>query len=301
MMTSGLLYVDKPAGMTSHDVVSVVRRAVRSKRVGHAGTLDPFATGLLVLAVNSATRLLPYVVGEPKVYEAVIRFGCETNTDDRTGEATREANTPAADLLANPDASPLREAIATLTGQLAQVPPAFSAKHVNGERAYAMARRGEVVDLPPVAVHVMQWEWLASSTQSLTVRITCGGGTYVRALARDLGRALGSAAHCESLRRIASGAAHVANAEPLERLEPGSIVDGRVLLRSPLSALGDIAHEPLDDVGIAALGFGRRVAATTAGLRGALLWNDMVVAIAERTAGDWWQPRVVMLGEDAAV
>ena len=89
MITSGLLYVDKPAGMTSHDVVSVVRRAARSKRVGHAGTLDPFATGLLVLAVNSATRLLPYVIGEPKVYEAVFRFGYETNTDDRTGQITR--------------------------------------------------------------------------------------------------------------------------------------------------------------------------------------------------------------------
>ena len=102
MITSGLLYVDKPAGMTSHDVVSVVRRAARSKRVGHAGTLDPFATGLLVLAVNAATRLLPYVVGEPKVYDAVIRFGHETDTDDRTGEVTREATPPADGLLAHP-------------------------------------------------------------------------------------------------------------------------------------------------------------------------------------------------------
>ncbi len=301
MMTSGLLYVDKPAGMTSHDVVSVVRRAARSKRVGHAGTLDPFATGLLVLAVNSATRLLPYVVGEPKVYDAVIRFGSETDTDDRTGAVTREASPPAAELLASPEAPPLRDAIATLTGHLAQIPPAFSAKHVNGERAYAIARRGEVVDLPPVDVHVMQWEWLASSAESLTVRITCGGGTYIRALARDLGRVLGSAAHCESLRRVASGEAYVTEAESLDRLEPGSIVDGRVLLRSPLSALGAIAHEPLDDAGIAALRFGRRVPATTAGPRGALLWNDTVVAMAERTADDWWQPRVVMLGEDAAI
>jgi len=300
MITSGLLYVDKPARMTSHDVVSVVRRAARSKRVGHAGTLDPFATGLLVLAVNAATRLLPYVVGEPKVYDAVIRFGYETDTDDRTGEVTREAKPPDAELLAHPDATPLRDAIAALTGQLAQVPPAFSAKHVNGERAYALARRGEVVDLPPVAVNVMRWEWLASSSDSLSVRITCGGGTYIRALARDLGRALGSAAHCDSLRRMASGAACVADAESLERLDPGSIVDGRVLLRPPLSALGAIAHEPLDDAGISALRVGRRVAATTAGNRGALLWNDTVVAIAERTVGDWWQPRVVMLSQETA-
>ena len=300
MITSGLLYVDKPAGMTSHDVVSVVRRAARSKRVGHAGTLDPFATGLLVLAVNAATRLLPYVVGEPKVYDAVIRFGHETDTDDRTGEVTREAPPPAAELLAHPDASPLRDAITSLTGQLAQVPPAFSAKHVNGERAYAIARRGEVVELPPVEVNVMRWEWLASTPDSLTVRITCGGGTYIRALARDLGRALGSAAHCESLRRVASGAAHVDHAEPLERLERGSILEGRILLRSPLSALGAIAHEPLDEAGLAALRVGRRIPASAPGARGALLWRDTVVAIAERVAEDWWQPRVVMLGDEAA-
>ncbi len=300
MITSGLLYVDKPAGMTSHDVVSVVRRAARSKRVGHAGTLDPFATGLLVLAVNSATRLLPYVVGEPKVYDAVIRFGQETDTDDRTGEVTREASAPSAEVLADFAAAPLCEAIAALTGHLAQVPPAFSAKHVNGERAYAIARRGDVVDLPPVDVHVWGWGWLASTTDSLTVRITCGGGTYIRALARDLGRALGSAAHCEVLRRVASGAAHVSDATTLEQLEPGSILDGRVLLRSPLSTLGAIAHEPLDEAGVAALRVGRRIPATLPGDRGALLWNDAVVAMAERVSGDWWQPRVVMLADEAS-
>jgi tRNA pseudouridine55 synthase len=299
MISSGLLYVDKPAGITSHDVVSVVRRAARSKRVGHAGTLDPFATGLLVLAVNSATRLLPYVMGEPKVYDAVIRFGHETDTDDATGEVTRKAISPDAELLANPGDAPLREAITALTGRLAQVPPAFSAKHINGERAYALARRGDRVELAPVDVHVTSWEWLASTAGSLTVRVTCGGGTYIRALARDLGRALGSAAHCESLRRVASGAARVDDAEPLDRLEPGSIVDGRVLLRSPLSALGAVAHEPLDEAGLAALRVGRRMAATVPGARGALLWQETVVAIAERVAGDWWQPRVVMLGDEA--
>lgn len=300
MITSGLLYVDKPAGITSHDVVSVVRRAARTKRVGHAGTLDPFATGLLVLAVNAATRLLPYVVGEPKVYEAVIRFGWETDTDDRTGQPARTAPLPTAPILAEPAAPPLRDAIAALTGTLAQRPPAFSAKHVNGQRAYALARRGEAVDLPPVTVHVFGWEWLASTTDTLTVRIHCGGGTYIRALARDLGQALGSAAHCEQLRRVASGPAHVIDAEPLEKIEPGSIAEGRVLLRSPLPALGDIAHEPLDEAGLAALRFGRRVPATVPGARGALLRHDEIVAIAERTAGDWWQPRVVMLGDEAA-
>ena len=161
MMTSGLLYVDKPAGLTSHDVVGVVRRAARTRRVGHAGTLDPFATGLLVLAINSATRLLPYVVGEPKVYEAVIRFGFETNTDDSAGVPVRDAPPPDASVLAHPNLAPLRLAMETLTGSLAQIPPAFSAKHVNGERAYKMARRGEAVELPPVNITVFSWEWIA--------------------------------------------------------------------------------------------------------------------------------------------
>ncbi|MDQ8160845.1 MAG: tRNA pseudouridine(55) synthase TruB [Gemmatimonadota bacterium] len=301
MITSGLLYVDKPVGITSHDVVSIVRRAARTKRVGHAGTLDPFATGLLVLAVNAATRLLPYVVGEPKVYEAVIRFGWETDTDDSTGQPGRTAPSPTAAVLADAAAPPLRDAIAALTGTLAQQPPAFSAKHVNGERAYALARRGETVDLPPVTVHVFGWEWLSSTADTLVVRIQCGGGTYIRALARDLGRALGSAAHCDSLRRVASGPATVIHAESLEKLEPGSIADGRVLLRSPLPALGDIAHEPLDEAGLAALRFGRRVPATVPGVRGALLRHEHIVAMAERTEGDWWQPRVVMLNDEGTL
>jgi tRNA pseudouridine55 synthase len=294
MITSGLLYVDKPAGMTSHDVVGVVRRAARTRRVGHAGTLDPFATGLLVIAVNAATRLLPYVTGEPKVYDAVIRFGFETNTDDSAGERGREADAPAAHVLADAAQSPLREAFAAFTGQLAQIPPAFSAKHVNGERAYKMARRGETVDLPPVNIHVTSWQWLASTHDTISVRIVCGGGTYIRALARDLGRAMGSAAHCESLRRVASGPANVADAEPLDRLTPDSIKQGRVLLRSALPALGAITHEPLTVAGFTALRFGRRVPASAPGHRAALLWEDQIVAIAERTDGDLWQPRVVM-------
>lgn len=287
----GLLYVDKPAGMTSHDVVAIVRRAARSKRVGHAGTLDPFATGLLVLAVGSCTRLLPYVVGEPKVYEAVIRFGYETSTDDSTGAPTTEAPVP--DL---GDASALAAAIGVLTGAIAQQPPAFSAKHVNGQRAYALARRGVDVVLAPVTVVVHDWTVLAASGDRLSVRISCGGGTYVRALARDLGRALGSAAHCDALRRVASGGACVTDAVALSALGPGAIVDGLVRVQSPLAALGDVAHESLDDSGLAELSFGRAVRATQSGAVAALLHGDQVVAIARRTPDDRWQPKVVLLG-----
>ncbi len=297
--SSGLLYVDKPAGISSHDIVAVVRRAARTRRVGHAGTLDPFATGLLVLAVGSCTRLLPYIVGEPKVYEARIRFGAETDTDDATGTPTRTAPPPAAEVLADAMHPVRLAAESQLTGLLQQVPPAYSAKHVDGQRAYDLARRGERVMLPPVPVHVHRWEWLGAGDGDLVTRISCGGGTYIRALARDLGRALGSAAHCATLRRLASGPAQVDRAVPVPALEPGSIADGRVPLLSPLAALGDLAHQPLDHAQCADLRHGRRVRATIAGERAALLLDGHVVSIADRVDGDRWQPRLVLLGASA--
>src|SRR5581483_840401 len=131
----GLLLVDKPAGLTSHDVIAVARRALGVRRVGHTGTLDPFATGLLVLLVGRATRLLPYLAGEPKGYDALVQFGAETDTDDPTGEVTRRAVLPSS--------TAVDRAMAQLTGALAQTPPAYSAKKVGGKRAYAAARRGE--------------------------------------------------------------------------------------------------------------------------------------------------------------
>ncbi len=290
---SGLLFVDKPAGVTSHDVVGVVRRAARTRRVGHAGTLDPFATGLLVVAVGACTRLLPYLAAEPKVYEAEVQFGTETDTDDVTGAVVREA--------ALPDFTALPAAFAAQTGPFPQVPPAFSAKHVNGQRAYDLARRGADVVLAPVRVTVHRWELLNQQPDRLRVRITCAGGTYVRALARDLGRALHSAAHCASLRRVASGAAHVTDAVPYTALVPGAIGDGHLSLRSPLALLETMAHEPLDAPALTALSHGRAVPATQVGPRAALLRDGDVVGIGDRVvdreSGDRWQPRVVLLGD----
>lgn len=297
----GLLYVDKPAGITSHDVVGVVRRAARSRRVGHAGTLDPFATGLLVLGIGNCTRLLPYIVGEPKVYDAVIRLGAETDTDDATGRITVERAVPT--LAGDLGRTLLDVAIASLTGLIAQTPPAYSAKHVDGERAYALARRGEKVSLPPVDILVHGWEIVECHGERLRVRVTCGGGTYLRALARDLGRALGTAAHCEELRRIASGPAHVDVATPFAALTPGAIADRTVRLHSPLEALGDIATELLDDVGVRALSQGRAIAATRPGelvafLRAPIDASAHVIGIGVRTTGERWQPRVVLLGTE---
>lgn len=294
--TSGLLYVDKPAGMSSHDVVAVVRRAARTKRVGHAGTLDPFATGLLVLAVGPCTRLLPYIVGEPKVYNAGITFGAETETDDATGTTTNLAAPPPLGVLTDRLHPQRLLAERGLTGLLQQIPPAYSAKHVDGQRAYERARRGLDVSLPPVPVTVHGWEWLGGTGHELQTRITCGGGTYVRALARDLGRALNSAAHCATLRRLASGPARVDMAVPLNALEPGAIANGSIPLRSPLETLGGLATESLDDAQLLNLKHGRRVLATVSGSRAALLLKGEVVAIADRAEDGRWQPRVVLLG-----
>jgi len=210
---TGLLLVDKPPGVTSHDVVAIVRRVLGSRRIGHTGTLDPFATGLLVILAGRGTRLIPYIDGEPKVYEATIRFGAETDTDDVTGSIAREA--------APPSESALADAVAQLTGVIEQMPPAYSAKKVAGTRAYSAARRGVALELRSSRVTIHRWELGRLTNDELTARITCSGGTYIRALARDLGRLTNSAAHLSALRRVASGAFAVDDAATLDQLRTG--------------------------------------------------------------------------------
>lgn len=219
----GLLLVDKPAGMTSHDVVQRVRRIYGERSIGHLGTLDPFATGLLVLLIGRSTRLATFIPTEPKVYEATIRFGTETDTDDETGAVIRTG--------AAPSERAVRSAVGELTGEISQVPPAYSAKSVDGTRAYDAARRGEPLELPAVTVVVHSWEVHNYRDGVLTATVTCSGGTYIRALARDLGRLTNSAAHLSSLRRTRVGEFNVASAPTLERLEanPASIKALRVV------------------------------------------------------------------------
>lgn len=277
----GLLLLDKPAGMTSHDVVDAARRSLRERRIGHAGTLDPFATGLLVLLVGRATRLLPYVDGEPKVYEATIRFGAETDTDDLTGSVIRTAPPPDGDTIA--------AEVARLTGELDQLPPAYSAKQVGGRRAHEAARQGEPLALRPARVTVHEWRLGPRSGNDLRARITCSGGTYIRALARDLGRAAGSAAHLAALRRTRSGSFDVADALPLTELAAGSPA-----LRPALEALTSLAVDELDELAVTRVSRGQSVAARVAGDRAALVDHARrLVAVAERTDGEW-HPRVVL-------
>jgi tRNA pseudouridine55 synthase len=195
----GVLVVDKPGGPTSHDVVDRVRRALRTRRVGHTGTLDPFATGVLPVCVGRATRLARFLSGGEKEYVATVRLGFATTTDDRTGEPLG-APVP---VDTTPEA--LAAALDGLMGSFDQVPPAFSAKHVGGRRLYELARRGVAVPraATPVTVHAIRL--LGREADTVEIAVRCSAGTYVRALARDLGERLGTGAHLTALRRTRSG------------------------------------------------------------------------------------------------
>jgi len=286
---TGLVLVDKPAGITSHDVVARVRRAARTKKVGHAGTLDPFATGLLVCAVGSATRLLNYILGEPKVYSARIAFGTATDTDDATGAVIASGGAP--------NWSHLETAIESLTGTLSQRPPAYSAKHVDGERAYALARRGIAPALTPVTITVHQWTISSRDDHSVTVVIRCTGGTYIRALARDLGIALGTVAHCATLRRERSGPLYVSQAVPFDHVGP----ELPLLITSPLVAIPHLPQERVTEEQVRRLRQGQRIEANQEGARAVLVdASDHIVAIADRHAAlgrAEWQPCVVLPGD----
>jgi tRNA pseudouridine55 synthase len=219
---SGLVILDKPAGLTSHQVVGRVRRLLSTRKVGHAGTLDPMATGVLVLGVNRATRLLGLLALDDKAYAATIRLGVTTRTDDAEGEVL--AAVGAADL----DQDRVNAAVAALTGELTQVPSAVSAIKVDGVRAYARVRAGHEVTLSPRAVRVNRFE-IGERREAkvddvevvdLDVVVECSTGTYIRALARDLGAALGTGGHLAALRRLRAGPFTVAEAQTLTEDPP---------------------------------------------------------------------------------
>jgi tRNA pseudouridine55 synthase len=212
---SGLLLIDKPAGVTSHDVVARVRRVLGMKKVGHAGTLDPMATGLLILGVGRATRLLRFLADMPKVYEGSGRLGVETNTLDAEGEITREAPVAVTE-------EELKAAMSALTGEIEQGPPAFSAVKVGGERLYVSARRGETVEAPPRKVRVDRFDLIRFEPPRFDFHVQCSGGTYVRSLAADVGHQLGCGAHLAALRRSVIGPFRVEDATSAE--DPGELL-----------------------------------------------------------------------------
>ncbi|WP_439565693.1 tRNA pseudouridine(55) synthase TruB [Microcella sp.] len=229
-MPTGLLLVDKPQGLTSHDVVARARRALGTRKVGHAGTLDPMATGLLTLGAGPATRLLTYLVGLDKTYETTMRLGAATTTDDAEGETVSTAD-PAAVAAVTDEA--LAAGIRALTGEIDQRPSSVSAIKVDGKRAYDRVRAGEEVELASRRVTISGFAVLAvrrtESAIEVDARIDCSSGTYIRALARDLGAALGVGGHLTALRRTRVGPFDVADAVSLEELAEG----GASLLASP--------------------------------------------------------------------
>lgn len=256
---SGLVIVDKPQGWTSHDVVGRMRRLAGTRKVGHAGTLDPMATGVLVLGINKATRLLQYIVGSSKTYSATIRLGQSTITDDAEGELTEVSST------AGIDDDVVAAAVGQLTGELAQVPSSVSAIKVNGQRAYAKVRAGEEVKLAARSVTVSRFEISeirhpmmpdGSEVIAIDATIDCSSGTYVRALARDLGAALDVGGHLTALRRTRVGPYELAEAATLEQLaENFQLLDineaARMLLPARTLSVDEAAE----------LSFGRRIAA----------------------------------------
>lgn len=209
---NGVLPIDKPLGWTSFDVVAVARRALGAKRVGHGGTLDPLATGVLPLLVGSATKFADRLHTASKVYAALVTFGTETTTDDREGTATRGATAPAL------SEAELDTALAAFRGAIAQVPPAFAAVKVGGRRAYSRARGGETMALSARTVTIERLAIASWESPSLRLLVVCSTGTYIRSLARDLGRSTGSAAHLGGLRRLAVGALTVDDSMTVEAL-----------------------------------------------------------------------------------
>ncbi|HTL05787.1 MAG TPA: tRNA pseudouridine(55) synthase TruB, partial [Gemmatimonadales bacterium] len=243
--------MDKPEGPTSHDVVARARRLFGTRAIGHTGTLDPFATGLLVLVLGGATRLARWAERHPKGYHALIRLGITTSTDDRTGAVLADRGA-----LEWPSRGAVEQALAGFVGPQLQRPPAYSAKRVQGERSHRLARRGAAPQPAPAAVEVHRLELVAYEPPLLRVAALVGPGTYLRALARDLGERLGTGAHLVALRRIRSGAFGEESAVSWEDVP----VRGRDALVPMASLLPDLPAVTVTDEGQSALRFGRGLA-----------------------------------------
>ncbi len=283
MARAGILLVDKPGGVTSHDVVSRARRALGTRKIGHAGTLDPMATGLLVLGVEGATRLLTFIVGADKTYEATIVLGVRTDSDDADGTETGRADATA---IAAVSDDAITAGVAALTGEIDQVPSRVSAIKVQGRRAYELARAGEEVELAARRVTVSRFDVLAArrgtDTIELDVVVDCTSGTYIRALARDLGDALGVGGHLNALRRTRIGGFAVTDAIASDAIADDALIDPAAAAADVVGALPVSADEARD------LRHGKRIdgAARFAGPRAAAIDPDgRLVGVVEKRGG----------------
>ena len=283
MATPGLVLIDKPTSWTSHDVVAKVRKAVGTKKVGHAGTLDPLATGLLVLGIESGTKLLTFLVGADKTYEATIRLGQQTVSDDSESEVTKSATIDEITKISDEDIS--RE-IAKLTGVIMQTPSSVSAIKVDGKKAYDLVRAGEQVELKAREVKIYSFETLSVSRVSgfldVEVRVECSSGTYIRALARDLGAALGVGGHITALRRTKVGHFDVASANSIDELDKLRLTE----LAQAAKQLFPVIE--LDDSEVTDLIHGKRISGKPelVGLAAGVSISGKLVAVLESVKSD---------------
>jgi tRNA pseudouridine55 synthase len=275
LTVDGLVVVDKPAGFTSHDVVAKLRRIAGTRRVGHAGTLDPMATGVLVVGVGKATRLLGHLALHDKDYDATIRLGRTTTTDDAEGEtiAERDASAVTDDAIA--------ATMTALTGSIEQVPSSVSAIKVDGVRAYKRVRDGEAVELKARPVTVERFELIERRGDDLDVAVTCSTGTYIRALARDLGATLGVGGHLTALRRTRVGGFGIETAMTLEKL-----ADGFAVLELADAVAASFPRVDVTAEEAARIGHGQRlVLDLAAGVNGVFASDGTVVALVEERDG----------------
>jgi len=247
-----IIPVDKPVGPTSHDVVAIARRALGTRRIGHTGTLDPFASGLLILCVGRATRLVEYLTGLPKGYHATARLDAFTGTDDATGE-----HVAANDVWRTLTRGSVEAALEAMLGEQQQVPPAYSAKKLEGRRAYEIARAGEVPALAPVTVRIDRIQLTRFDLPEIEFDVACSSGTYIRAIARDLGVRLGTGGYLSALRRTSIGAVSIDQAISLEELTDRERVDSAAI--APVDALPQFARVDVNDEEARRLRFGQTI------------------------------------------
>lgn len=293
MKDFGILVVDKPIGPTSHQIVSIVRRGTGIRKVGHAGTLDPRASGVLVLCLGQATRLSEYLSTSEKRYLAVIRFGASTRTYDSEGDILQETGNA-------PKRKDIEEALSEFRGEISQVPPPYSAIKVQGKRAYQLSREGKPPELNARKVIIHELKLLSYKKPDLTLEIECSAGTYIRSIAHDLGEMLSTGAHLAELKRIKAGPFTIDDAIPLPKLEVGLMVDKWERYVIPAAdALPDFPVVKISQKNLDLIRHGHSIPAelSSSGMARGISSDGELVAILEAVEdGTHWHPRKVFLG-----
>ena len=290
-MISGVLVVDKPSGITSHDVVNVVRRLARTRRVGHAGTLDPMATGVLVVLVGPATRLSRFAMRGDKRYHSVVRLGEITNTYDADGEITERRTVTV-------DRAAIEDALTAFVGPIEQIPPMYAAIKVKGRKLYELARQGKEIQREPRAVTIHAIDILDWQPPDLTLDIACSSGTYIRSLAHDLGQQLGCGGHIRELRRKASGPFTIAQARPLAELEElyaeGHLTEALLPPRTALSVMPAAIMTPEQE---RALRYGQQIDLQTSAAAESIQAHDSqgnLIAVLTKVSDTQYRPTLVL-------